>query len=289
MSFIAQPAANLHSPGPIGDVTPGTIAGTTTALGNTTIIGTGTPLLVRRTGDNAVVFTLLDSGEVDIFSMRVAQQIYTNANNEFSDVKLGLGSTAVVGWNAGQGYLTPDAAIGRAAANAVALVNTNTQKATLGGVIFADFTSTSTTHTDGTEDDLYTHTHLASQLGVNGDSIEQLEHVSFVSSVTAARRCKKYFGGTLIFDSGSLTLSLGGEFDILTTIIRESATVARVSVLVTSTSASSIPYSTYTRITGLTLSSTNILKTTGIASGTGAASADIANVLSKTWWYPAAY
>lgn len=33
MSFISQPAANLHSPGPIGDVTPNTIAVTTSTLG----------------------------------------------------------------------------------------------------------------------------------------------------------------------------------------------------------------------------------------------------------------
>lgn len=179
--------------------------------------------------------------------------------------------------------------LGNTAGQLVSATSNNTQLVSIGGVIFNDFTSTFTTSTNGTEDDLYSHTLVASQLAVNGDSVEQLEHISFVSSATAARRVKKYFGGTLIFDSGSLTLSLGGEFDILTTIVRESSTVVRCSVLVTSTSASSIPYSTYTRITGLTLSSTNILKTTGIASGTGAASADIANVLSKVWWYPTAY
>lgn len=35
MSFIAQPAANLHSPGPIGDVTPATGMFTTTGANNT--------------------------------------------------------------------------------------------------------------------------------------------------------------------------------------------------------------------------------------------------------------
>jgi hypothetical protein len=109
-----------------------------------------------------------------------------------------------------------------------------------------------------------------------------------VSSATAARRLKKYFAGTLIFDSGSLTLSLGGDFWLETTIIRESSTVVRVSVNVVTTSASSVPYATYTRITGLTLTGTNILKTTGIASGTGAASGDIVNKFAKVFNRPAA-
>lgn len=156
----------------------------------------------------------------------------------------------------------------------------------VGGAIFTSSSTVSTTSTNGTEDDLYSYTVGASQLSENNQKIEQIEHVSFVSSATAARRIKKYFGGTLIFDSGSLTLSLGGEFTIFTFIVRESSSVVRCDVSVTSTSASSIPYSTYTRITGLTLTNTNILKTTGIASGTGAASADISNVSSGVSWTP---
>lgn len=154
------------------------------------------------------------------------------------------------------------------------------------GSIFEDYTTTSTTSTNGTEDDLYSHTTVANTLAANGDSLSQVEHISLVSSATAARRFKKYFGGTLIFDSGSLTLTLGGEFSISTTIIRESSSVVRCDVSVSSTSASTVPYSTYTRITALTLSSTNILKTTGIASGTGAASGDISNTLSRITWHP---
>lgn len=170
---------------------------------------------------------------------------------------------------------------------ASANVVVGTPAAHAGGTIFTAIATVSTTSTDGTEDNLISHTTVANTFNANGDSIEQSEHVSFVSSATAARRLKKYFGGTLIFDSGSLTLTLGGEFTLCTRIIRESSTVVRCDVSVTSTSASTIPYSTYTRITGLTLSSTNILKTTGIASGTGAASADILNTYSQVNWFPA--
>lgn len=158
----------------------------------------------------------------------------------------------------------------------------------VGGVIFNSYTDTATTSTNGTEDDLYSYTTVANTFTNNGDSVAEVEHVQFVSSATASRRLKKYFAGTLIFDSGSLTLTLGGDFDLETTVIRESSTVVRCTVQVVTTSASSVPYSTYTRITGLTLTGTNILKTTGIASGTGAASGDIVNKMAKVWHWPAA-
>lgn len=143
----------------------------------------------------------------------------------------------------------------------------------------------STTSTNGTEDDLYSDTLSAGILATDGDAIiESGEHVVFVASATAARRLKKYFAGTLIFDSGSLTLTLGGDFSIRTEIIRESSSVVRVLVTVSTTSASTVPYVTRTRITGLTLTNTQVLKTTGIASGTGAASGDITETMARIDW-----
>jgi hypothetical protein len=166
-------------------------------------------------------------------------------------------------------------------------VQVGTPLARAGGTIFTHFTDTSTTSTDGSEDQLYVDTLAASTLGTNGDSITEIEHVKFVSSATAARRLKKYFASTLIFDSGSLTLTLGGDFTLETTIIRESASIVRCDVAVTSTSASSVPYSTFTRITGLTLSASYDLETDAIASGTGAASGDILDKMARITWFPA--
>lgn len=159
--------------------------------------------------------------------------------------------------------------------------------ARLGGSIFEHYADVSTTSTNGTEDDLYSDTTAANTLANNGERLESFAFITTVSSATAARRIKEYFGGTLIFDSGALTLAIGSSFSIYTEIIRESSTVVRCVVSVTTTSASTVPYSTYTRITGLTLSGTNILKTTGIASGTGAASGDISAKEGWTTWMPA--
>lgn len=57
---------------------------------------------------------------------------------------------------------------------------------------------------------------------------------------------------------------------------------------VNTTTASSAPYCTYTKVTGLTLSNTNILKITGEAAGVGAATDDIVAKLSTISWIPAA-
>lgn len=149
--------------------------------------------------------------------------------------------------------------------------------------LFNNVADVATTSVDGTENDLYSHTLAASTLAVDGDMVVQMEQVNFVTSGTASRRIRKYFAGTQIFDSGTLTLAAGGDFTLRTEIIRESSTVVRVTVTVTTTSASTVPYVTYTRITGLTLSSTNILKATGVAAGAGAASGDITERMGKVF------
>lgn len=171
------------------------------------------------------------------------------------------------------------------ALTATAGTSANTVKP--GGVLFDHYADVSTTSTNGTEDDLYSDSVPANALDTNGAKLRSIAYVNTVGSATAARRIKSYFGGTLIFDSGSLTLSLGGDFRIQTDIIRESSTVVRAVVSVITTSASTVPYVSYTRITGLTLSNANILKTTGIASGTGALSGDIAAKIGFTEYLPA--
>ncbi len=158
----------------------------------------------------------------------------------------------------------------------------------VGGTIFNDFTSVATTNTNGTEDNLYSYTLVADTLVANGDSTHQIEEVQTVASVTATRRIQKYFAGTAIFDSGTITVAAGDDLWLETDIIRESSSVVRVSVKAIATTLTTIPPVTYTRITGLTLSGTNILKTTGIAAGTGAASGDIADKFSKVFNRPAA-
>jgi hypothetical protein len=252
--------------------------------------------------ESGVIRLNLSSGEFRVPSDHAFAFSGATNNNSSADTKFSRASAGVVQLGSGGTYHSLK--LGGATASTVALTvlgaasrtapllqlqtSAGASLGTVGGTVFNDFTDTSTTSTDGTENDLYSYTTVANTFAINGDSLHQVEHVQFVASATAARRFKKYFAGTLIWDSGALTLTLGGDFWVETTVIRQTSTSVRVSVNVVTTSASSVPYTTFTAITGLTLTGTNVLKTTGIASGTGAASGDITNKMSKVFLRPAA-
>ncbi len=138
------------------------------------------------------------------------------------------------------------------------------------------------------EDDLYSDTIAASQLANNGEKIQAQYNLTFVTSATATRQVRAYFGGTLILDTGTLTFGSTGDANIWVTIIRESSTVVRCMVEFTVTGLTLQPISTYTRITGLTLSNTNILKITGEAAGVGAATNDVVAKMASVEWLAAA-
>lgn len=140
--------------------------------------------------------------------------------------------------------------------------------------LFDNITPVASASTNGTEDDLFSNT--ITLLTVDpGLKIVQSEVVTVVGSATATRRIRKYIDSTLIFDSGSLTLSLGGTFIIQTFIIVTSAGKVTVSVSVVTTSASTVPYATFTAEFSSDPSLGLTLKTTGTAGGVGAASGDI--------------
>jgi len=274
------------------------LTGPITSVGNTTSIasqtGTGTkfvvdtsPSLISPTvssGDLTITSGAIQANSQVLFNSNVYTQFQANVANINLNFKTVAGTGGIVCTVNG----SKDAFIVNSTGVLQGLAGGSSGSSKIGGIIFNSFTDTSSTSTNGTEDDLYSYTIAASTLAINGDSLYQREHAQFVSSATASRRIKKYFGGTLIFDSGALTLTLGGDFILDTQVIRESSSVVRVSVSVVTTSASSVPYATYTRITGLTLTNTQVLKTTGIAAGTGAASGDIINKLSKVTFEPAA-
>lgn len=143
----------------------------------------------------------------------------------------------------------------------------------IGGTLFNHYADVGNVGTG--EDDLYSDTLLANTYATNGDAISAHYAGIFVSSATATRRLKAYLGGTLIYDSTALSLSTSTDWDMKILAIRDSSSSIRCTVTVNTTTASSAPYCTYTRVTGLTLSSTQIIKITGEAAGVGAATDDI--------------
>lgn len=138
------------------------------------------------------------------------------------------------------------------------------------------------------ETDLYSDTIAAGQLTANGDKLEAEYGGVFVSSATATRQVRIYFGGTAIFDTGALTLSLSSAWTGYATLIRQDSATVRYMISLTTEGAALAAYTAVGTLGGLTLSNTNILKITGQAAGVGAASNDIVAKLGTVAYVKAA-
>ena len=143
----------------------------------------------------------------------------------------------------------------------------------VGGVI-KDFISDVATTTSTAETDLYTFTTIANTLAVNGDKIDAEYGLQLTNTGGITKQVRAYFAGTLIFDSGALSISSSTDFCLDVLVVRDSSTSVRCISRPTTTGAATNAYAKVTKITGLTLSSTNIIKITGTV-GTGAVAGDI--------------
>jgi hypothetical protein len=140
--------------------------------------------------------------------------------------------------------------------------------------------TTTGTPASTTETDLFSYTVPASTLNNDLEILDGVVSGTFAANANN-KQIKVYFGGTVIFDSSALAFNNGTwtiEFDI----IRESSTVVRCNARFTSDLTTLSSSSKYTRITGLTLSSTNILKVTG-TNGTASANDATGNMFKVSW------
>jgi hypothetical protein len=160
------------------------------------------------------------------------------------------------------------------------------QALSTGGFETLDVDYTDAGNVTTAETDLFTYTVAAGKLAANGDRVETQWSGVFVSSGTATRQLRAYFGGTLIFDSGTLTVSLAAAWDVYCTITRVSATVIRYAISMTTEGAALAAYTASGEVTGLTLSNTNIVKITGTAAGIGAATNDIVGKMGNAAFCP---
>ena len=131
--------------------------------------------------------------------------------------------------------------------------------------LFAHYTTSGTSSV--AETDLYSDTLAAGQLAANGDTI----YVDFTTQYApgaATRRVRLYFGGTVIYDSTAIAGPGNSTLTGRATIVREDASTVRCSVQIVVSAAgySTSTVASYTRITGLTLSNTQIVKLTGQSS-----------------------
>lgn len=136
------------------------------------------------------------------------------------------------------------------------------------------------------ETDLYSDSIPANTLGSAGDVLCGVIGLNLVNS-TSTKQVKLYFAGTMIFDSGALTLSASGSMIINFAIQRKDTTTVRYSVWSNTTGASTGTFASVAELGSLTLSNANILKVTGTAAGVGAANNDIVAKHEKTNWMAA--
>ena len=142
-------------------------------------------------------------------------------------------------------------------------------------------------NTSITETDLYTYTTLANRLSSDGEKLTA-SFTGLFSDATASSQLRVFFAGTQIGDTGALTMSVTGSFNVNVTIIRTGATTARASVNVSTPGASTASYTNYTSLTGLNFTTTNIIKLTGQAGSVGGGTGDITATMGNIVFQPSA-
>lgn len=139
-----------------------------------------------------------------------------------------------------------------------------------------------------TETDLYSDTIQGNTLGADGDKLEIVYGGLFVASA-AAKIINVYFGGTdignLIFTcSSTLVVSTNNYWDLKITLMRVSESSIRFTGSLIVNRASGL-ISTYTgEITGLDLTSENLLKITAQETGVGSATNEIVATIGTVAW-----
>lgn len=132
--------------------------------------------------------------------------------------------------------------------------------------LFAHYTTSGTSSV--AETDLYSDTLAAGQLAANGDTIYVDFTTQYPGGGASTKRVRLYFGGTAIYDSTGVASPGNSTLTGRATIVREDASTVRCSVQIVVSAAgySTSTVASYTRITGLTLSNTQIVKITGQSS-----------------------
>ncbi len=143
-----------------------------------------------------------------------------------------------------------------------------------GSSLFLNKAFTNVDNSGTSETDLDTYTIAANTLTTNGD-IVNFSYTLNLSDITATATVKTYFAGTATANTGALTVSATGAVIVSGWLIRTNTTTARVSVNISSPTASTAVYTSETDLTGLDFTATNIIKITGQAGGAGGGSGDI--------------
>lgn len=150
---------------------------------------------------------------------------------------------------------------------------TGLQWASIGaGVIASHYADVGSVGTG--ETDLYSNTIAGGTLSTAG-SVLFAEYGGTLVNSTSTKEIRVYFGGTVIFDTGALSVSAAGDWVVEVVIVGEGSGAVRCAVAANLTGPSTGAYANYLRITGLSLGSGQVLKVTGQSGGVGSANNDI--------------
>lgn len=136
------------------------------------------------------------------------------------------------------------------------------------------------------ETDLYSDTTLANTFAADGAMIDAIYAGSWQSG-TSTKQIRIYFAGDVIFDTGTLSLSLSSAWVANVRIVRQNSSSYRATVELTTEGAALAAYTSISGAGGHTWSTTNILKITGQAAGVGAATNDIIAQMGSVRLFPA--
>ena len=193
-------------------------------------------------------------------------------------------NSVLVGFSATEGNATPRGVILCDATG----VKVSNKGAKLGGTIADHFADASTPNST-TETDLFSDTLAAGLLDTNGDKITARYSGILVNS-TSTKEVKLKFAGNTLLDTGALTMTGAGTFDINVLIVRVSSTGVRYIAECTLSGTSTIVAPQYGVLTGLSpnLSNSQILKITGQSGGSGTAANDVVAKIGTVKWEGAA-
>lgn len=156
----------------------------------------------------------------------------------------------------------------------------------VGGTIFTHFADVQ--NSGLTETDLYADTNAVSSLLINGQAFKAEYTVVLTNLVSSTTDTKVYCAGTLIYDTGVLTPgAAAGILTITVNVIRESSSVLRCSAFAVATGPTLGTTAGYSRLTGVTINSTNAIKITGTAAGVAGGTGDLTAVQGLGVFRPA--
>lgn len=165
-------------------------------------------------------------------------------------------------------------------------IGTSTSYAKAGGKIF-DITASVGNGTT-VETDLATYTLPANGLANTGDMLRCVFTGQYAGHATADERLRVYFGGTAVTDTTALGITSASDWTITTDMMRVSSNTIRVRSTIAIGVIAFGTWTTYTTLGSLDFTTTKVVKITGQASDTGAASNQVVLTMGYYEFLPAA-